>query len=92
MKENLSNKIEYLRYLFRWNLLPAIILFGGIYMAVDFRHTELGFYLSLIGVFSLALWANNNRPKSFREYLKNIEQKTVEDEELKRIKKEYFDK
>jgi len=82
MKENLSNKIEYLRYLLRWNLLPAIILFGGIYVVVDFRHTELGFYLSLVGVFSLALWANHNRPKSYGDYLKNIKQKEVEAEEL----------
>jgi len=55
--------------------LPAIILFGGIYVASDFRHTELGFYLSLVGVFSLALWANRNRPKSYGDYIKNIEQK-----------------
>jgi len=78
MKENLSNKIEYLRYLLRWNLLPAIILFGGIYVAVELRYTELGFYLSLVGVVSLALWANHNHPKSYGNYLKNIEQKEKE--------------
>ncbi|MFH1162262.1 MAG: hypothetical protein V1696_03240 [Candidatus Jorgensenbacteria bacterium] len=75
MKGNLSNKIEHLRYLLRWNLLPSIILFGGIYVVLDLRYTELGFLLSLVGVFSLALWANHNRPKSYSDYLKNIEQK-----------------
>ncbi|MCX6702958.1 MAG: hypothetical protein NTW60_03780 [Candidatus Wolfebacteria bacterium] len=73
MKESLLNKIEYLRYLLRWNFLPAIILFGGIYVALDARCTDFGFYLSLLGVFSLALWANHNRPKSYSDYLKNIE-------------------
>ena len=92
MKENLSNKIEYLRYLLRWDFLPAIILLGGIYVATEGRYTELGFYLSLIGVASLALWANHDRPKSYGDYLKNIEQKREEKEELERIKKKYFDK
>jgi len=75
LKENLSNKIEYLRYLLRWNFLPAIILFGGIYITLDLRYTELGFLLSLVGVFSLALWANHNRPKSYNYYLKKMGQK-----------------
>lgn len=92
MRENLSNKIEYLRYLLRWNLLPAVILFGGIYVAFDLQHTDFGFYLSLVGVFSLALWANHNRPKSYSDYLKDIGQKRVEAEELERIKGKYFDK
>lgn len=92
MKENLSNKIEYLRYLLRWNFLPAIILLGGIYVVLDFRNTELNFYLSLIGVFSLALWANHNHPKSYCDYLKNIEQRETEIGELEKIKKKYFDK
>lgn len=69
LKEKLPD-VEYLGYLFRWNLLPAIILFGGIYVALDFRYTELGFYLSLVGVFSLALWANHDRPGSYSDYLK----------------------
>ncbi len=62
--------IDYLKYLFRWNLLPSIILLGGIYIILDFRYTDLSFYLSLVGVFSLALWANHNHPKSYGDYLK----------------------
>ncbi len=84
-KENLSNRIEYLRYLLRWVFLPAIILFGGIYVAAELRYTELGFYLSLVGVVSLALWANHNRPKSYGDYLKDIEQKQIEIEKLEDI-------
>ena len=88
--ENFSKKIEYLKYLLRWNLLPAIILFGGIYLAIEGRHTELGFYLSIIGVFSLALWASHNRPESYGHYIKKIEREEAEADEIEEIKKRYF--
>jgi len=99
LKEKLSDKIEYLRYFLRWNFWPALILFGGIYIVLDFRYTELAFYLSLVGVLSLALWANHNRPKSYSDYLKGINQDILdimeeEDEakEKKILKKKYFNK
>jgi len=72
MKEKSSDIVEYLSYWFRWNFLPAFIIIGGIYI-IGNSNKRLVYLIAFVGIFSLALWANHDRPKSYNDYLKNKE-------------------
>jgi len=67
MNKKSLNKIE---YFLRWNFLSGFILIGGMYLIMNSSENSVRF-IAMIGVISLALWANHDRPESYSDYLKN---------------------
>jgi len=76
-------------YFFRWNFLPGFIIIGGIYL-ISNASKEIVYIIAIIGIISLALWANHNHPKSYVHYFKNEQKKIDEKEKLDKQIKKYF--